>query len=301
MAQFERVLNKEIEGYSLDKRFIAKDGRTIWAAISAKCLRKPDGSIDHFVAMVLDITERITAEREHRAAADRLAALSRNLVAVQENTRRRLAQELHERTSPNLAAIAINLDTADQALNERNWALAAERIADNRGLLEDTAIGVREICADLRPPALDYAGLVAAVETYVSQFSRRTGIAVAFEYSREAIRPTAEVESMLFRIVQEALTNVAKHALASRASVHLAIDNAATVLVVSDDGCGFALDQPAGHAGLGLITMREMAEFVGGSYLLESSPGEGTRIRVAIARGDGQVRERRQHPRQDSR
>lgn len=282
VKQFNCVLNNEIESYTLDKRFITKDGRTISAAISAKCLRKPDGSIDYFVAMVQDISERVATERERVENSQRLAMLSHNLVAVQEATRRRLAQELHDRTSPNLAAIAINLESAVLFLREHDWERVAERMADNRGLLEDTAIGIREICADLRPPALDYAGLVAAVEAYVSQFSRRAGIPVAFEYAREAIRPPAEVESMLFRIVQEALTNVAKHAQATRARVSLAVDNAEIVLTIRDDGRGFAPDQPAGHAGLGLINMREMAEFLGGTFDIQSSPDDGTRIDVTI-------------------
>lgn len=229
-----------------------------------------------------DISERVAAERERDENNRRMAMLSHKLVAVQESTRRRLAQELHERTSPNLAAIAINLESASLVLRERDWKLVGERMADNRGLLEDTAFGIREVCADLRPPALDYAGLVAAVEAYVGQFARRTGIPVAFEHAPGAPRPSAEIESMLFRIVQEALTNVAKHAQATRASVSLAIDNAMIVLTVSDDGRGFAPDQLAGDAGLGLISMREMAEFLGGAFDIQSSSGGGTRVRASI-------------------
>lgn len=282
VKQFNCVLNNEIESYTLDKRFITKDGRTISATISAKCLRKPDGSIDYFVAMVQDISERVAAERERAESSQRLAMLSHNLIAVQEATRRRLAQELHDRTSPNLAAVAINLESTALALHNHNWQQVEERTADNRGLIEDTAIGIREICTDLRPPTLDYAGLVAAVEAYVSQFSRRTGIAIAFECAWESIRPPAEVESMLFRIFQEALTNVAKHAQATRASVTLAVDNTEIRLTISDDGRGFTPDQPAGHAGLGLISMREMAEFIGGTFAIQSSPDGGTRIHVTI-------------------
>lgn len=229
-----------------------------------------------------DISERVAAERERAESSQRLAMLSHNLVAVQEATRRRLAQELHDRTSPNLAALAINLESAALFLHQRDWQRVAERMADNRALIEDTAIGIREICTDLRPPALDYAGLVAAVEVYVSQFSRRTGIAVAFECTPEVIHPTAEVESILFRIVQEALTNVAKHAQATRASVNLAVANAKIVLTIRDDGRGFVPDQPTGHAGLGLINMREMAEFLGGTFDIQSSPDGGTRVHVTI-------------------
>lgn len=223
-----------------------------------------------------DISERIAAERERAAAA-------RRLVAVQEDTRRRLARELHDRTSPNLAAISINLESAVIAFDASNWPRVAEYMADNRALLEDTAIGIREICSDLRPPALDYAGLAAAIDSYAEQFSQRTGIAVIRASLERTRRAPADVESMLFRIVQEALTNTAKHAQAGTVTLTLAIDTQTIALTVSDDGRGFAPDQTAGHSGLGLINMREMAEFVGGHFSIASHPGQGTRICVDIA------------------
>ncbi len=255
-------------------------GDEIWFHSTIVPVFDDSGAMDYFIIVSLDVSERVTAERAQTESSRRLATLSHSLVAVQETARRRLAHALHESTSPNLAAIAINLDTVDLALNQRNWQRVAEVVADNRGLLEDTALGIREICADLRPPALDYAGLVDAIEAYVSQFSHRTGITVAFEHAREAIRPPAEVESMLFRIVQEALTNVAKHARATRVIINLAIDTAQIDLTISDDGCGFVPDQPGSHAGLGLITLHEMAEFLGGTLDIQSSSDGGTRIHV---------------------
>jgi two-component system sensor histidine kinase UhpB len=105
---------------------------------------------------------------------------------------------------------------------------------------------------------------------------------------------------MLFRIAQEALTNAAKHARAAKANVNLAIDNAMIFLTVSDDGCGFTPEQSAGRAGLGLIAMREMCEFFGGSFIIQSGAGLGTRIEVAIAQAGAQGAERRRHPRPDS-
>lgn len=257
-------------------------GDEIWFRSTIVPVTDDHGQMDYFIIVSLDISEQVAAERERAGSSQRLAMLSHNLVAVQEATRRRLAQELHDRTSPNLAALVINLESAALFLHQRDWQRVTERMADNRALIEDTAIGIREICTDLRPPALDYAGLVAAVEVYVSQFSRRTGIAVHFECAPEAIQPTAEVESMLFRIVQEALTNVAKHAQATRASVSLAVANAKIVLTIRDDGRGFVPNQPAGHAGLGLINMREMAEFLGGTFEIQSGPDSGTRVHVTI-------------------
>jgi len=220
--------------------------------------------------------------KQHEA---RMGALSRNLVEVQEGTRRRLSGELHDRTSPNLAAIGINLDVIAAALPAEGAPDLGARLEDTRALIEDTTASIREICADLRPPVLDYAGLSAALESYVGQFGRRTGIAVRIDCSHGAARLAPELESALFRIVQEALTNCAKHACATSVGVMLRHDSSPIRLTVIDDGIGFNMEQMGKVAYsncLGIITMRELAEFFGGKFTIESSPGKGTRIDVAI-------------------
>lgn len=237
------------------------------------------GAISHFVAIKQDITER-------KLNVEKMNVLSRHLLELQEGARRRLAGELHDRTSPNLAAIGINLDfMADTLLEEGSQELAL-RLEDTRALIEDTTASIREICADLRPPVLDYAGLLAALESYAHQFARRTGIFVKIECSHRAVRLSSELESTLFRIIQEALTNCAKHARATSILVTLQQDeDHPVVLMVADDGVGFDPDnlRTARHpSGLGIITMKELAEFSGGTFTLESSPEKGTRISVAI-------------------
>jgi PAS domain S-box-containing protein len=249
-------------------------------------------------AVMRDITQRLQAERALRQSeqelsqnADRLAAMSRHLVAVQEDARRRLARELHDRTSPNLAAIGINLDVVSLALRDEDWATLSARMDDNRALIEDTAASIREICADLRPPALDYAGLVPAIEAYLDQYGRRMNIASKFNFTSRQSRLPPDIESTLFRITQEALTNVAKHAGASTVCIELDIGTETTHLEISDDGRGFnaASSAPATSQGLlsgqGLLNMREMAEFAGGRFSLHASPGLGTRLQVVIDAG----------------
>lgn len=240
--------------------------------------------VAHAALLSRDITERIEAAR-------RLRALSRRLIGAQETARRRLAGELHDRTSANLAAIIINMDAAALAMEQREWDGLAERLADNRALVEDTAASIREICTELRPPALDYAGLVPALESYVAQFGQRTGIPVAFRCEGREEKLAPATESALFRIAQEALTNVAKHAGAARAAVELDLGARPLRLAVSDDGHGFetsfATTTPGATGGQGIITMREMAEFSGGTFTLHSRPGEGTRIIVYLPDTEG--------------
>jgi|GEM_PF-3920328 len=224
-----------------------------------------------------NITERIENDR-------RLKAISKRLVDVQETARRRLAGELHDRTSANLAAFGINLDVAWMALQARDWQAIADRMGDNRALVEDTTASIREICAELRPPALDHGGLIPAIEVYANLSSRRTGMVVAVDCRGQEIALEKEIESILFRIVQEALTNVTKHAQAGNVWIEVSLDRQPLCLHVSDDGLGFDASDLADARGLGIINMREMAEFAGGSFVIESAPGQGTRVQVKIPR-----------------
>ncbi|MDD5334925.1 MAG: PAS domain-containing protein [Rhodoferax sp.] len=229
---------------------------------------------------------------ERRQSEQRMHELSRHLVVVQESTRRRLSSELHQRTSPNLAAIGVNLDVVNAIMREQQSPVLSARIDDIRALIEDTTASIREICSDLRPPVLDYAGLVAALESYVKQFQRRTSITVRIDCTSPAVRLAPVLESALFRIVQEALTNCAKHSRAKSIVVALNLDRPPVALLVSDDGIGFDLDllgKTSHTSGLGILTMREMAEFSGAKFTLESSPGQGTRIKVEMYSVEGQT------------
>ncbi|MDP1611460.1 MAG: PAS domain-containing protein [Sulfuritalea sp.] len=260
-----------------------KDGTCYLEGQTITPVRDEDGTVRYFIAVKQDISERRQSEK-------RMEELSRHLVVVQESARRRLSGELHDRTSPNLAAISVNLHIMAGTLLEAPSPMRSERLEDMRALIEDTAASIREICSDLRPPVLDYAGLVAALESYVKQFYRRTGITVRLDCTHSATRLPPEQETMLFRIVQEALTNCAKHSRAGTIQVRLKLDAKPVTLLVDDDGIGFdpqALGKTTHTGGLGILTMKEMAELSGGSFTLESAPGTGTRIKVEIHSMEG--------------
>jgi signal transduction histidine kinase len=152
-------------------------------------------------------------------------------------------------------------------------------------LVDDTTAGIREICTDLRPTLLDYTGLVPTLEGYAQMFMKRTGVAVRVKVPREGVRLAADVESMLFRIAQEALTNCAKHACARSIDLELDQSERRLVLTIRDDGFGFepeSLGRSGNIPGLGLINMRERAEFAGARFSLSSHPLSGTEIRVEL-------------------
>jgi len=251
-----------------------------------------DGKAMGTVGFSRDISERRQNEEFRRQQVLRIEYLSHRLVRAQEEMRRRFASELHDRTSPNLAALRINLDFIASASPERRLGLGfEERVIDTRALIEDTTASIREICADLHPSALEGAGLVGAVRGYAYQFGRRTGLQVAVHCRHAQLRLAPDLELAMFRIVQEAMTNSAKHAQARRLDVTIELAGHPARVSIADDGVGIRADlagASAGLSGLGLQTMRETAEFVGGRLSVYVHAGGGTQVDVEI---DGTYRE----------
>lgn len=265
---------------------LGPDGRERWGAVSGTPIFDTSGRFCGYRGVGTDITEPKRLEQERLRLSLHIEELSRRMVQAQEEIRRRFSRELHDRTSPNLAALRINLDMITRASPaERSTEEFAGRVEDTRALIEDTTLSVREICAELHPPVIDCGGLLAVVQSYAQQFARRTGLQVNVECQHGEVRLAHDLELALFRIVQEALTNSAKHAQARTLTVLLQLDSCPVMVMVTDDGVGFDVEKAlkSRHmAGLGLINMRETAEFAGGSFTLQSAPGHGTRICVEI-------------------
>jgi len=158
------------------------------------------------------------------------------------------------------------------------------RLADSEALIESTTAAIGDILSELRPSMLDDHGLALALDWYARQFSARTGVSVAVRGLESAERPAPEMEIALFRIAQEALNNVVKHARASRVEITLERTGSEHVMSVQDDGVGFvaAEERAEGPAGLGMVTMRERAQAVGGRFEVRAVPGEGTRLTVRV-------------------
>lgn len=215
----------------------------------------------------------------------RLTRLTRRLINRQEAERKRLAIQLHDRTSANLAAIGLNLNMISMGGAALISPEIAQQLEDIRALLEDTTASIREITSDLRPALLDYAGLFPALEGYVRQFSKRTGTKVRFEHLNFTHRLEPELETLLFRITQEALANCAKQASATAIDVILIDDQGTILLTISDNGSGLepaALTMNDEDSVAGELNMREMVELAGGRLTIDSSPGIGTAIHIAI-------------------
>jgi two-component system sensor histidine kinase UhpB len=242
-------------------------------------------SVSGLFGIAQDITERKQAENAFRDSSIQLRALSRRLVELQESERRELSRELHDRVGQNLTALKINIDMLQPALASQGNEDVLARVADSAALLESTMDTIENVMSELRPPMLDDHGLAAALDWHARKFSRRTGIAVVVHADEPAMHPTPQVQIALFRIAQEALNNIAKHAGARRAEISLDQENGECVMSVRDDGVGFDVSENVSDkskAGIGMVTMRERAQAVGGSFDVQALPERGTRLTVRV-------------------
>jgi signal transduction histidine kinase len=217
-------------------------------------------------ATAVDLSQRVARDALARA------------VAAQELERRRLARELHDETGQALTSVLLGLKAVEEAPDAAEMRSAA---AELRDLVVATLQDVRRLAVELRPKALDDFGLQPALERLAHSFSEQTGIAVDVESALSDDRLPTEVETALYRIVQEALTNIVKHAQASRVSVLLTRRPRSVAAVIEDDGRGFDLGATR-DGGIGLIGMRERMALLDGRLDVESTPGAGTTIVAEI-------------------
>jgi signal transduction histidine kinase len=183
--------------------------------------------------------------------------------------------------------LSLTLTLLQTQMPRRATAKVRGRMAEAVALVEQIGETIRDVMAELRPPMLDDYGLLSALHWYGAEFSDKTGIAVNVQGKEAVPRLAAPVELALFRIVQEAMANVAKHARATEVVLTEAEDNGTVCLVIADNGVGFdqeRLGQPEGRLLWGLMTMNERAAAAGGRCRIESQPGRGTRVVVEVSR-----------------
>jgi two-component system, NarL family, sensor histidine kinase UhpB len=204
------------------------------------------------------------------------------IIQAQEQERQRIARELHDETSQVLTSLLISLTLLEKSVETRE---ARERIADTRSLAHSTLRAIRNLSIDLRPSALDDLGLLPALRWYVKEYQKKCSIDVEFQATGFKERLPAEMETALYRIVQECLTNTAKHANANRVTINLN-ERERVYARITDDGTGFdyeaLLKTPGQERGLGLAGMNERAVLLDGTLNIQSTPGRGTIIEVSI-------------------
>jgi two-component system, NarL family, sensor kinase len=251
-----------------------RDDAGRWYTLSIRPNRSPRGRVDGAVLML----------SEAPAFPESFGLLSGRLLHLQDEERRRIARELHDSTAQRLAAVSMNLDLLSRALADGSHE-ARRTLAESRALLDACAHEIRTLTDLLHPPVLNYRGLAAAVRSYASGFSRQSGIRIDTRVP-ELGRLPPHVEQALYRIVQESLTNIRRHANSPTASITATRRGGGVTLVVRDGGRGFVpepSDPRARHSqrrtGVGIHSMRERMRELGGEFAITSGP-TGTTVRV---------------------
>lgn len=268
--------------------------------IEASISQTRDGDGKLYTVMLRDITERMRAENLLKQSREELRELSANLQNVREIEKTRIARELHDDLGQLLTALKIDLSSLEHALGESDVRSpdVAQRVAAMRKLIDMTVASVRRIAADLRPVMLDDLGLVPAIEWLVNDFTQRYGIAVEHRVQVDSVEFSGTAATAIFRIVQEALTNVARHADATRVELTLGMDEANCRLRVADDGRGASdaaqwpggaddasdasLLSPVRDKSFGLLGIRERAHMLGGTVATDTASGKGFALTVTL-------------------
>ncbi len=276
----EKEMRAALEtGRSEDERWHQRrDGSRLFVSGVMQMLK--DGKVEGFVKIARDMTERIKAEQIKNDKA-----MLQKLVGAQEDERKRIARDLHDELGQILTALRLQLEAAGKLCKDNKD--LCDKINETQLLAKRVDEGIDFLAWELRPAALDDFGLYAALIKYVREWSHYSGVtAELLDSDLKKARFSHEVETNLYRIAQESLNNVYKHADARRAEIILDKRGDLIVLIVEDDGAGFDTEDKKNlEKGIGLIGMKERAALIGGSLEIESAPGKGTTIFVRVPAG----------------
>ncbi len=290
-ALFSTRLFPEESNCYLNVPLIARDKLFGVLCLSAA---DPNGFAAEHLQIVREVADEIAVAIRSRDLLDqvrvgreRMKMLSRQLVTAQESERREIARELHDQVGQSLSTLSATLSIAGSQLAPALFPDVTRRLQDAQRLVEETVGCVRQLMSELRPPVLDDYGLAAALRWYGTQFAERTGIAVQLSAQDPSPRLPVTTEITLFRIAQEALTNVARHASATQVTIKLEATDGDTRLTIADNGKGFDSDlhhRCMARPEWGIINMRERADAVNGNFTIQTAPGRGTTIVVTVPR-----------------
>ncbi|MFN2571378.1 MAG: PAS domain S-box protein [Gemmatimonadales bacterium] len=278
MASVHAAIDGGNASWSDEYRFRRRDGSYADVYDRGYVIRHPDSGVPvRMVGSMMDVTERKRSQEQLQASRAALRLLAARHQDVREHERTRIAREIHDSLGQALTALKLQLAAAQEAALNAAPALGA-RLSETAMMVDDMVKGVRRIATELRPPILDQLGLPAALEWVAHDFSRRTRIACETTIQPPDIAIAPEVATALFRIVQEALTNVSRHAEASQVHVELGNKSGCLTLEIEDDGRGITELAANGPASLGILGMRERAAALGGVLEVAPRTAGGTRV-----------------------
>lgn len=258
-----------------------KEGKPINVEVHAYPVLDSEGNVNQIIESCVDITERKRAEQELRESREQLRDLYAHLQAVREQERAIVARDIHDDLGQTLAALKMDLCWLEQNLPRDKEALIQKTKSITK-LVDMTVQSVRRIYSGLRPFLLDELGLVAAIESMGQGFQKHTGIKCDLTFSPPGIVVDKELATTLFRIFQETLSNVSRHANATRVKVNLREKAGVVTLTVSDNGKGIAEEQISHPKSFGLMGIQERAHVIGGEVKISGIENEGTTVTVSV-------------------
>lgn len=282
--EFRRIVkslfqyDRSYEGESIIK---TKNGEErIWDFHSASLGKLPDGR-RIVISLASDATNRIQRQKELNDSKEQIRALVKHLESIKEDERIAIAREIHDEFGQALTGIKMDLSWIQNRLPDDQQTIS-EKINSTFKLIDETIIKVRKVSSDLRPPELDDLGLVPAIASELKKFEERSEIRCDFKYNTEDILPGEQVSIVIFRILQEALTNAARHSNAKKVSVELLLTIDFITLNITDDGRGFSIEELNNKLSFGILGMHERAYSVGGTVDVNSGSGNGTMVSVKV-------------------
>ena len=278
---FESILRGEqIQDYETER--VRKDGSIVPVSLTVSPLKDVHGKIVGPFSIIRDITERKRAEEELQRTLGQVRTLSRRLEVVREDERTRIARELHDELGVRLTCLKMDLSRLQPVMNEASRPKLEEKVLSMIEQVDTTIAAVQCLVAELRPGVLDDLGLVAAIEWQCQDFEQRSGIRCLVDCKEEDIPLDSARATAAFRICQEALTNVLRHARAKEIRVHLDKLDRELVLEIHDDGQGILPEKITAATSLGLLGMHERASAVGGTLRIVGLPGQGTTVTLRL-------------------
>jgi PAS domain S-box-containing protein len=260
-------------------------GRVVWAEHHRVPVHDANGSLVAVEAIARDVTERIETQRQLKASQDQLRRLAASLQTAREEERASLARELHDELGQTLTALKLELNRTTEVLKKSGHTAEPEtmnRLQSLVGLVEIGVAMVKRISSDLRPPALDHLGLAEAIRWEASAFRARSGVRCQVVADKEQTSLGTPQQVAMFRIFQEALTNVVRHAHASAVQVRLTESRGVFELRVKDNGRGITAAESTDTHSIGLIGMRERAMQAGATLAIAGRRGKGTVVTVRV-------------------
>ncbi|MBP6686573.1 MAG: PAS domain S-box protein [Lacibacter sp.] len=268
---------KSEQGARSERRLKRKDGSLIEIEINAKFLS--DG---RFLAFIRDITERKKAENELNSSYKAIRKLTSHLQNAREEERTHIAREIHDELGQQLTVLKMDISWLNKKIKQLDNSALTDKIGEVVQMLNDTVNTVRRISSDLRPVLLDDLGLAAAIEWHLTEFGKRSEIITEFITLDSKIEIPRATATGLFRIYQESITNIARHAEASEVIVELFVENNVITLAISDNGKGFDVTGIGKKKTLGVLGMQERTVMLGGSFRIKRNPEKGMKVEVHV-------------------